>query len=175
MQPTTTNHHPEPLARICRLLILGLFLALQACGPGTGGTGTGPVVASVLGFSGVTGSGTNAAAGPPCQINCGATALRLESTRVQLTTPCLNFVYSGEWALDAAGQLVLAGTVESTSATGKTTGNASLRVAFSEKDAASQQVTLILTDSAGRTLVGPVTLKRNDAGADTAAPACTAS
>lgn len=152
---------------------LAAALLLAACGPGTGGTGTGPItgnIGAILGFSGGAGAST-AAPGTGCTTDCAQTRLRLDSERVELAAPCLRFVYTGPWGLDTAGLAILTGTAETG---GASTPNATLRLQFSDATAASAQVTLTLTDSAGRTLAGPATLLRNDAALTVAPPACPA-
>ncbi len=167
MQPIKMTNLFERPARW--LAGLAAALVLAACGPGTGGTGTGPIGAT-LGFSGGAGAST-AAPGTGCAADCSQASLRLDTERVELTAPCLRFVYTGPWGVDAAGLAILAGTAETG---GATAPNAVLRLQFSDATAASAQVTLTLTDSAGRTLAGPATLLRNDASLMVAPPACPA-
>lgn len=169
MQPIKmTNLFESQRGLLARLAaVLATALALAACGPGTGGTGTGPIGAT-LGFSGGAGAST-AAPGAGCVTECTQASLRLDTERVELTAPCLRFVYAGTWGVDSTGLALLSGTAE----TGGTTApNAVLRLQFSDATAASAQVTLTLTDSAGRSLSGPVTLLRNDAAPAVAPPAC---
>ncbi len=169
MQPIKMTNLFERLAsRLSRLAaVSAITLALAACGPGTGGTGTGPIAAT-LGFTGGTGaSATTPGAG--CVTDCTQASLRLDTERVELAASCLRFVYTGTWGVDAGGLAVLSGTAE----TGGTTApNAVLRLQFSDATAASAQVTLTLTDSAGRSLLGSVALLRNDAALAVAPPAC---
>lgn len=165
MQPIKMTNLFERPARWLACLAAALLLA--GCGPGTGGTGTGPIGVT-LGFSGGTGASV-AAPGTGCTSGCAQASLRLDTERVELTGPCLRFVYTGPWGVDAAGLAVLTGTAD----TGGTTApNATLRLQFSDATAASAQVTLTLTDSAGRALAGPATLLRNDAALAVAPPAC---
>ena len=169
MQPIKmTNLFERRAGRLARLAaVFATLVALAACGPGTGGTGTGPIGAT-LGFSG--GAGASATApGAGCVRDCAQASLRLDTERVELVAPCLRFVYTGTWGVDTAGLAILAGTAETGS---NTAPNATLRLQFSDATAASAQVTLTLTDSAGRTLGGPVTLLRNDAALAVAPPAC---
>ena len=169
MQPIKMTNLFERLAgRLARLAaVFATTLALAACGPGTGGTGTGPIGAT-LGFTGGTGASVTAP-GAGCVTDCPQASVRLDTERVELTAHCLRFVYTGTWGVDAAGLAILSGTAE---AGGTPAPNAVLRLQFSEATAASAQVTLTLTDSAGRALLGPVALLRNDAALAVAPPAC---
>lgn len=169
MQPIKMTNLFERLAgRLARLAAAcAAAWALAACGPGTGGTGTGPIGAT-LGFAAGTGASATAP-GAGCVTDCPQASLRLDTERVELAASCLRFVYTGTWGVDTAGLAILSGTAE----TGGTTApNAVLRLQFSDATAASAQVTLTLTDSAGRSLSGPVTLLRNDAALSVAPPAC---
>ncbi len=163
-------------------LAITLVASLAACGPGTGGTGTGPITPTV-GFSGsatgslLTGStaGGSSVTTPPasgCTADCALANLRLDADRVELTTPCLRFVYTGSWAVDAGGLAVLAGTLETAQGTATATSKAALRLQFSSAGIDSAQVNMTLTNEAGNALLGPATLLRNDAAPGNTAPAC---
>lgn len=93
---------------LCRLLnalavTLAITLALAGCGPGTGGTGTGPVTPT-LGYSGslfattTTAASSTTAPGTGCATDCTLANLRLDTERVELTAPCLRFVFAGDLA-----------------------------------------------------------------------------
>ena len=167
---------------LCRLLntlavTLAITLALAGCGPGTGGTGTGPVTPT-LGYSGslfattTTAASSTTAPGTGCATDCALANLRLDTERVELTAPCLRFVFAGIWPLDASGTAELAGTLETTRGTATATSNATLRLQFSTPSAASPMVTLTLTDATAGALLGPVPLLRTDLITGAAAPAC---
>jgi len=172
MQPIKmTNLFERRCGLLARLAAaLAATLALAACGPGTGGTGTGPIGAT-LGFSG-SATASTAAPGAACTTDCAQASLRLDTERVELAAPCLRFVFAGTWGVDTTGLAVLAGTAET--AGGATVPDSTLRLQFSDATAASAQVTLTLADAAGRTLAGPLTLLRQDAALALAPPACQA-
>lgn len=172
MQPIKmTNLFECRVGLLARLAAaLAATLALAACGPGTGGTGTGPIGAT-LGFSGAATAST-AAPGAACTTDCAQASLRLDTERVALAAPCLRFVFAGAWGVDANGLAVVAGTAET--AGGVLLPNSTLRLQFNDATAASAQVTLTLADSAGNALAGPLTLLRNDAAPATAPPGCPA-
>lgn len=161
-----------------RLAAAAVLLGLAACGPGTGGTGTGPVQTLSISFSATVISGAVVATaggapvapgGPVCSSGCDRISLRLDAAQVELTAPCSHFAYSGPWAPDADGLLLLSGTQTTTTAAGTTTTAAQLRLQFSERTTASAQVTYTLSSDTGATLLGPASLLR-DTQATTAAP-----
>ncbi len=146
----------EHALRASRLFILGVLYLLAACGPGGGGTGSGPdgLAASpppppvVFVF-------TSAASGPPA---CGSLNLRIEEGRVALATACGNFVFVGAWTADANHEVVLTGVLENP-VTGAAVP-AKLRLQFSGTPETSQSVTVTVTDETGHNLVGPEVLGR---------------
>lgn len=134
-----TTSLPERCRRLGRLILIALLIALlamlAACGPGTGGTGTGPQ--GVFNFSGGSGAGI----APPaasCQAGCSQVALQLQEQRVELIAACRRFIAIGPWTVNADGVLVLAGTVKTASSAGTSTVPAVLRLQFSERRAALQ-------------------------------------
>lgn len=141
----------------CALSAL-LLLALSACGPGTGGTGTGPVT-GVFGYG-----GPGFAVGAPCVDDCQGVSLVLENDRVEFTAPCQRFVYLGPWELDEQGVVVLEGTLETTDVVNgqpQTTRNpAVMRLQFSDAAADRREVALTVRDATGANLVAPVTLQQ---------------
>ena len=152
-----TTQSTDRAHRWCRAALLALAAALAACGPGTGGTGTGPIQGT-LGFSGSAGATIAPTPGD-------AVSLRLESQRVELLAGCKRFVYTGAWDVGANGEAVLEGTLETTTAAGTGSVPATLRLQFSEKEAASARVTAVVAGANGAALVGPLTLDRGDAAA----------
>ncbi len=154
-----------------QVLALAACVALVACGPGTGGTGTGPVN-GVLTFTGGVGPSFSAPAASPCVADCAQATLRLEVARVELAAPCLRFTHAGAWTVDAAGLAVVQGTVETAGTAGTRTQLATLRLQFTEAPDDSRQVTLVLLDSDGRALLAPQTLDRRDGVVAPGASAC---
>ena len=96
-------------------LLAGLWLGclLVACGPGTGGTGTGPNVGASLAegtYTATLDPDLQPAQPLPCGDRCGgAMVLSVGETRVELSLPCQRFVHEGAWEFDANGQAELAG------------------------------------------------------------------
>lgn len=162
---------PERLGRLCRLAILSLVTALAGCGPGTGGTGTGPVQ-GVLNFSGSAAQGASPSE-VQCQGDCARIDLRLEAQQTELTAGCRRFVHVGDWTVPADGKAVIEGRVETTTATGTASAPAMLQLQFSERNADSPQVTAILTGDGGSLLAGPAVLLRGEGAAVTAPLDCT--
>jgi hypothetical protein len=124
MAPTPVLRHPVWLA-LCTALAAAVTSLLVACGPGLGGTGTGPSVDPLTAF--------NASAVPVCSselaaaLQCPATTggvvspngtavvgyaagagntrvlARFEGDRVEVQWPCQNQRFVGQWG-QAAGQ-----------------------------------------------------------------------
>lgn len=146
-----------------------LLLGLAACGPGTGGTGTGPVQ-GVQFFGG----GAQPSFSPPgaaCVGDCVGAQLRVEPDAVELASGCLRFTHAGSWAVDASGVAVIEGSVETQGRDGRPKQPATLRLQFSGAVEAASSVTATLTDARGVVLLGPVPLGRQPA--ESAAGACT--
>lgn len=166
----TTSNLIERSARWWRLALLAVLVGLSACGPGTGGTGTGPVAMS-FGFSGTSGGAVFApSAGVAgcdkiCQVN-----LLLEEQRVELESSCTRFVYTGAWKVEGDNQLELKGTVIRITSRGTISSPGSLRLRFSGPDASSQQVNATLLDTAGNVILGPLQLRSDAAVAGGGAP-----
>ncbi len=150
--------------RLCRLAIFALLAGLAGCGPGTGGTGTGPIQ-GVLTFSGTIGSATVTVPG-------NQVTLLLEAERVELRAACRRFVHVGGWEPDEDGKLVLDGTVETLTATGTTSEAATLQLQFSEREPASPQVNVVLTGAGAAILVGPAVLQREESTMGAVPPDC---
>lgn len=133
---------------------------LAACGPGGGGTGTGPQGAPLLTFSGTSIQGAIASAAPGnCAPQCGAADLVLEEARVQFASDCRLFTFAGAWQLDADGQVSLRGTLASTAGAASVVAPATLDLQFSEPQPDSARVTALLRDEAGRVILGPFRLQ----------------
>lgn len=152
----------DVLHRALRGLALTSLLALAACGPGTGGTGTGPVTFASAGMATTV----------PCGASCRTIGLLLDTERVELTATCLRFAYAGPWDIDRSGTTLVTGTLERSAAgrTGTTQEAATLQLQFSEGRIDSPQVTLLMRDAADQAVLGPVSLQQGPAPA--APPAC---
>jgi hypothetical protein len=150
-----------------RLALSALLACLAACGPGTGGTGTGPV----LNFSGTSAQGVQPS-GLQCQGGCDEVRLKLEPQRVELTAACRRFVHTGDWLVGVDGKAVIDGQVETTTTAGTTVAPATLQLQFSGRDADSPQVTAVLTGEGGGLLAGPALLQRGEGAAAAAPPVC---
>lgn len=147
------NDLPDACRRAARLtLACVLAWALAACGPGGGGTGTGPIgslffaTGSVSVPSGVAGASS-------------AVQLKLQDTSVEFATECGRFVFTGDWAANAGATVVLPGRWD----TASRSSAATLRLQFSASPADSRQVTATLLDAGGNAIAGPVLLERQQA------------
>jgi hypothetical protein len=170
----TTTRLPEPLAHLRRLVLMACLAALVGCGPGTGGTGTGPGGSFIVGPAG---GGTTVVAGSPlvigprsaCIRDCGTTRLKLETASVTLSSSCLRFTRADTWSMDDQRVAVVGGTLEITSSTGTRTVHGTLRLAFGPESEAVTTVTVTLLDDAGGAVLGPLSMVRSET--DTANPA----
>lgn len=164
MPQTKMNVLPElwPLTVRCMARLLATattLLMLAACGPGTGGTGTGPILGAV------NFSGSGFAIGTPCAQHCGSTELHLENERVELTVTCRRFVFNGPWEIDATGLAVLNGSLETTEFVDgqvqTSTVAAEMRLQFSDTRAdSSHEVAVTVRDAQGNHLIAPLTLQQ---------------
>lgn len=153
--------------RAVRTLCAGfLLLLLAACGPGTGGTGTGP-------DQGVFSFSSRPAAGAAVLPGDVAT-LTLRPLQVEFAAGCNRFVHDGGWSFAAAGQVVVTGNVETRAAGRTVTAPATLKIQFDSADvSAASRAALTLVDAAGATIAGPLELPRGEAPAG-AGPVCNA-
>lgn len=170
------------IRRLRYATVLALF-ALTACGPGSGGTGVGPIQPKLaFGSSGVApavpagvtvGPAHSASADCASQPQCAEATLRLEDTRISLTAACVRFVFEGLWSIDANGRLTVPGAMDLVTSAGTTTSKVQLTLLFSDIEVTSRQVTVTVTDAAGQPAFGPKVLNRNDAAAEIALGSCT--
>lgn len=149
---------PDLARRAFQACAFFTVLALAACGPGTGGTGTGPIT-GVFNQPGPVFS-----AGSPCEANCVGASLKLEIDRVEFTAPCQRFVYVGPWGVDEDGTAVLDGTLETTDVLNgqhQIAGRpAVMRLQFGPATATIREVALTVRDATGANLMAPVTLRQ---------------
>jgi hypothetical protein len=130
-------------ALLCAGLCIFATMMLSACGPGTGGTGTGPsAVGGPTPFTNSyftsSGAGTVTSAPLPnpvtpstptatpslpastCTAGCAsnldtqALSLYLQADSVTLSSPCATFKFAGPWSISASGEATLLGVLEST-------------------------------------------------------------
>jgi hypothetical protein len=148
-----TNPFLKRMSLAGRIAAVGLVFLLTACGPGGGGTGTGPT----LDFTS-SADGAGKPAGGVAEVSCGLLSLRLEEARVELSNSCGRFVFTGDWAADPNQQVVLSGVLENS--TTSSTVPVTLMLQFSATPDNSQSVTVTLTDGLGRTILGPQILGR---------------
>ena len=140
------------------LAILGLCWLLAACGPGGGGTGTGPV-SGVYSGSSLQGAMASAAPGN-CAPQCGAVDHVVREERVELATDCRIFRREGDWDLEVNGAASLRGTLTTTIGPASTVTPATLQLQFSDPQAESVRVTATILDENGRAFLGPFNLQR---------------
>lgn len=130
---------------------------LSACGPGTGGTGTGPNMGAALGnYSALVQSEPL-----PCASQCsGPASLAIDTERVELNLPCRRFVYAGHWAFDAQGRAELPGRWQQLVRTDSRTvvEEQSVQLILQVEPGALLQ--LLVTDAAGATVLGPLLLRQ---------------
>lgn len=100
--------------RIARALAVAITLAISACGPGTGGTGVGPVsgiyisVTAVTGAPSVTGVAPSISPTSPAAASAGYT-LALDPLAIRLTGACLAFSFDGTW-VESGGEIRVTGS-----------------------------------------------------------------
>lgn len=158
---------PEFWGRFSRMLVIAALCALAGCGPGTGGTGTGPQD-GLYSFGGRVGNsfGAGLSAGVACTDDCPAVSLVLEREKIELLAPCRRFVHNGAWSMDANGNVEAQGRYETTTvANGQSTvqsRDAVIRLRFSESGPDSREVAIMLRDPNGVSLLSPLTLQRGE-------------
>ncbi len=167
----TPMHHAvkRSLTRLCWFAAM----LLSACGPGTGGTGTGPNPVSSPSTSTsayYTSAGTGATPAPNCPASCSGTldsqalSLQLQTERITLSSPCATFTYAGAWSVSATQNTTVQGVLESIAVVNglpsRTSQSATLTLQFAGSADASPSLVVRIEDSAGRLLLGPVTLQR---------------
>jgi len=159
--PLTTMKRPAEL-----LTSLWIACLLVACGPGTGGTGTGPNVGASLAEGTYT-----ATLDPdfqpmqplPCGDRCaGAMVLTVGEARVELSLPCQRFVHEGSWEFDADGWVELPGRWTTLAVRGDKTvlqeQSVLLTLVANLPDGQGLRLQLSLRGLDGAPLLGPVLL-----------------
>lgn len=114
------NPLPELLLQLRRALAaplrlgcaLTLALMASACGPGSGGTGVGPIAGSYLTFANSSGNSLTATAGLPTSSSFVAT---FDERGIRLLGSCLTFNFEGAWT-DADGEVRANGAYRAVSA-----------------------------------------------------------
>jgi hypothetical protein len=157
--PLTTMKRPAEL-----LTSLWIACLLVACGPGTGGTGTGPNVGATLaeGTYTATLDPTLAPMQPlPCGDRCaGPLVLSVSDVRVELNLPCQRFVHEGSWEFDADGRAELPGRWTTLAVSGDKTvlqeQSVLLTVLANLPDGQGLRLELSLRGLDGAPLLGPV-------------------
>ncbi len=162
MPLTTMTDRPDTAWRRCaHVAALACALLLAGCGPGTGGTGTGPISAK---YMGTTGPAFSAPASSLCAVSaCGDTYLRLEPASVDLRLVCRRFLHEGPWEVDADGLAVLAGTIEVTAGGVTRSAPGTLRLKFTGAPEGAKELSFTLLDAAGNVVAGPASVQREDA------------
>jgi hypothetical protein len=144
--------------------LLTLTCLLAACGPGSGGTGTGPVNGGILMFSGTSLQGAMSSSAPGnCAPACGAVDLVVQDAKVELATDCRIFSHTGEWGVAANGSASVRGTLTTTAGSATSTAPATLDLQFSDGRADSERVTATILDESGRAVLGPFALRKGAA------------
>jgi hypothetical protein len=170
--PLMTKTDPFEFAwRACMrwLAAAGCALVLAACGPGTGGTGTGPISAT---FAGSSAPAVGAPSMGSCTGDCTTVQLRLQETLVELAAACGRFTHEGGWSVGENGIARIAGTWTTQSGATVRTVPATLQLQFTGDPQASQQVVFVVLDEAGAALFGPQTLQRTAAPGAPLAASC---
>ena len=152
-------------------LALTMVAAITACGPGTGGTGVGPVTGTYV-SAGTTNTGTPAVPGTaPSTIASASYALVLEPLTIRLTGACLAFQFDGAWA-EANGEIRVTGSYRQAAPA----IDLALALALPGTLAArveSTGFTVTLLDARGTAVVSFITgAKLADGAAVVSAPAC---
>jgi hypothetical protein len=163
----------ERTLRISCFTILGILLALvlTACGPGSGGTGTGPQSFSTTAATTAGGATPGLPGGVTNPAAPGRVDLQLQDRSVEAASACGRFVFNGGWELDAALQASLPGTWQA-AATGAVV-SATLQLQFSGPPDSAEFVTLTVLNDTGGVLLGPRTLGRVANVAETPPAGCT--
>ena len=88
--------------------VMALATALTACGPGTGGTGIGPVSGTYVSVNANTGTSAVPGAAPSTIAASSGYVLVLDPIAIRLTGACLAFQFDGAW-VEANGEIRVTG------------------------------------------------------------------
>jgi hypothetical protein len=94
--------------RFFACLSLAFAMTLAACGPGTGGTGVGPISGTYVSVNANPGT-TPVLGTAPSTIASVGYVLVLEPTTIRLTGACLAFQFDGAW-VEANGEIRVTGS-----------------------------------------------------------------
>lgn len=134
------------------LLALVLSSMLVACGPGTGGTGTGPDAGASVGPG-----DSLVAQGDLLGSWRGADALAVfEPQRIRVQQGCRVFGFDGTWTPDPLRGLDLALRSDSAASSPANGGTVHLQVARLDAD----RIRITVRDAAGADLIGPLEARR---------------
>jgi len=173
MLPMKTIKIPEAAGWILRLVLAAWLVALGGCGPGTGGTGTGPEGSFIVGPTSSTAPNGLGTARAECLRDCAAPALLLEADNVSFAASCLRFSHAGSWSVGDDGVALIGGTLETTQGSQTTTASGTLRLQFAgSPDDAQTAVTVTLFDASGSTVLGPQAMNRGESALPLAPVAC---
>jgi hypothetical protein len=167
-QMTMTHHLLE---HALHWLCLLAALTVGACGPGTGGTGTGPqpITAFAASYTSAPSAGTGSSAAMPSTGTGSATSavirLQLQTTGIVLTSACAGFDYAGSWSVSPLGDISVQGIYASTSSVNSVQQAAVLSIAFTQTTGDSGSLSLRITTPQGTLLLGPLSLQRTDTAA----------
>jgi hypothetical protein len=169
----------KPLHRTTLALALSAWLA--ACGPGSGGTGTGetgaafavfgataaslcdsrlpdalPCVGGVLSVASSSGAPASSAAYFSDPVQGGKLTATIEGNSAELVDRCRALRFVGDWGITAGNDGRFFGSL--------TQGNGTTLIASMSVSAATggntTDITVVLRDAAGGVLLGPLTLQR---------------
>ena len=149
---------------------------ITACGPGTGGTGVGPVSGTYVSLAGTTAGaatvpGTSQPGTAQPGVNSAGYVLLLEPMAIRLTGACLAFLFDGAW-VEANGEIRVTGSYrQATPASDLALATALPGTLVARVENTGLSVTLL---DAGGTVVLSFTTgaKLADGAAAASAPAC---
>lgn len=172
------NHLPEIFLQIARTaaamprrLTAALTLALltTACGPGSGGTGVGPIAGSYLTFASSGGTSLAVTTGLPSGASFVAT---FDQQGIHLLGSCLAFSFDGAWA-ESNGEARATGSYRSV-ATGSDLGAATAITATLFARSHADGLSIRVLDSKGATLASfEFTIRLADGSHPALPPPCT--